>query len=474
MPADLLEGGLDAPAHDEPREDRLGGEVDVGAQERLRVTGAGRIAHQHPADRLGRQASLGPERRRRGVFEPAGLAAVPFGQHHLRPDGGRVAQHGVELGHPLSLQGGAAASAGDARGGGFEQVGVEAQPRDQGDVAAHGGDEVERSEAAVGHHGDAALPEPATALQDGLTRPVGQGLVAPAMCLAPTLRGGQHGEKGQRPAPAREGHREHDGQHEPAQPAGLDEVALRRADRVTVDAPRRDLRPPPPLDRIVDADDHLAVRQQHGDEVPEQPARHVARIPPRPAQDVVVAAEAGLSGQSHHAKCPGDGAPAGRQHCAGHQHEDAAPDRCSEARAQYGQPCRQYRRHSGEIGTGALAIRSHPGRRVASPLFGKPCIPPFRAQTVRDESRPSAYPAPPWTTTSSCASRSSEARAVLSWPSGATGATRSTMRGRAHPSPACDRQNPTATSKFYTGLCGRSAGPRPAPSAPPSSPSTTP
>ncbi len=62
----------------------------------------------------------------------------------------------------------------------------------------------------------------------------------------------------------------------------------------------------------------------------------------------------------------------------------------------------------------AVAIGSHPGRRVASPPSGKPRVPPSERKRSMTGPVPPTYPAPPWTTTSLRASRSSEARAVPS------------------------------------------------------------
>ena len=49
----FLEGRLDGPAMDEPAENFDWRGVDVGAKERLRITYAGWVAREHPADRAG-------------------------------------------------------------------------------------------------------------------------------------------------------------------------------------------------------------------------------------------------------------------------------------------------------------------------------------------------------------------------------------------------------------------------------------
>src|SRR5271165_1105245 len=67
----------------------------------------------------------------------------------------------------------------------------------------------------------------------------------------------------------------------------------------------------------------------------QQPARHVAGIPARPVERLMVAAKARLVRQPHDTQCLGDGALAGCHHGAGDQHQDVAPDRCGEARAEH-------------------------------------------------------------------------------------------------------------------------------------------
>ena len=109
---------------------------------------------------------------------------------------------------------------------------------------------------------DAPSWQPARDLQQRLPGPVGQLLVPLALLGGVALGGRQHGQEGQAPDAAGPGYggQQHDA--EPAQAAGLDEVAVAGADRVTVDPARLDLRAPAPLDRIVKADHHRPRRGQ--------------------------------------------------------------------------------------------------------------------------------------------------------------------------------------------------------------------
>ena len=113
--------------------------------------------------------------------------------------------------------------------------------------------ELQGGEAAVAQQHDLAPGQPAACLQGHLPRPVGQLLVPPAALAAVALRGGERGQERQRPDAPGPGDRGQQHQAEPAQAAGLDEVALRGADRVAVDALGADALAAAALDRVVDA-----------------------------------------------------------------------------------------------------------------------------------------------------------------------------------------------------------------------------
>src|SRR5271163_240092 len=78
MFTNLLEGCLDPPAGHEKLKDRGGFEVKVGAKKRLRVPPAGRITHQHPANRSRGHAVMVPDGGSGDILQLAGLATVPF------------------------------------------------------------------------------------------------------------------------------------------------------------------------------------------------------------------------------------------------------------------------------------------------------------------------------------------------------------------------------------------------------------
>ena len=79
MRTDLLECGFHPPTRDEACEDHIRLGVEIGAEKCLRFAFAGGIANQYPADRCGDEAGMVPHRDPGGEFQPARLAAGPFG-----------------------------------------------------------------------------------------------------------------------------------------------------------------------------------------------------------------------------------------------------------------------------------------------------------------------------------------------------------------------------------------------------------
>jgi len=150
-------------------------------------------------------------------------------------------------------------------------------------------------------------------------------------------------------------------QRQPAQAAGLDEVSLRGADGITIDAARADPSAPAALDRVIDADHHRPGGQQAVQHMEQQSPGQRACIPARPVQDLMIAAEAGVIAQPHDAQRLGDGSFARRQHGAGDQDQNVLPDRGGKEWTEDRQPRRQDRRNQGRGGRrdGVRTIRFH-------------------------------------------------------------------------------------------------------------------
>jgi hypothetical protein len=145
-----------------------------------------------------------------------------------------------------------------------EQIGAEPQAGDEADMAADGGDQFHRCEAGVGDDDDDDEPigQPAPDLENALPGPAHQCLVTPPVGFVVMLRRRQDGEERQGPAPYRPRQRNHHHEGKPAQAAGLDEMAVRGAHRIAVDAARRDFLAPAPFNGVINADDDRPGRQQ--------------------------------------------------------------------------------------------------------------------------------------------------------------------------------------------------------------------
>lgn len=137
--------------------------------------------------------------------------------------------------------------------------------------------------AAVSGTDDVAIGQPSCCLQEQLPGPVRQLLVPPLTVAGVSLGGCQRGQERQSPnAPSSDGipstqcrwnlghlrprDLEQDHDRKLTQAARLDEMAVRRADRITLDAACSDLRSPPPFQRVVQTDDDGPVRDKRVDQ----------------------------------------------------------------------------------------------------------------------------------------------------------------------------------------------------------------
>ena len=130
-------------------------------------------------------------------------------------------------------------------------------------------EQVQHDVTVVAHQHQGALRQPAAQLHDHLPRPVGELLVAASLLLVVPRRWRQHREHRQGPMASGPGYVAQPHQGDPAQAAGLDQLAPAGTHRVTVDAQEFDFRAAPPLQGFVDAEDQRAIaliqilEQQH-------------------------------------------------------------------------------------------------------------------------------------------------------------------------------------------------------------------
>ncbi len=186
--------------------------------------------------------------------------------------------------------------------------------------------------AAVADQHEVAPGSPAACLQGELTADIEQRLVAATPLAAGALGRDQCGEEGQRPDPFSPWHGRQQHQAHPAQPAGLDEVAVGRAYGIAVDALGRDALAAAALDGVIQRQHHGTVRRKGGDQQAEQDAGAGARAPDGAAEDAMVVHEAALARAAGDPQQARHRAPPRRQDGTDQQHLCMAPGALAEQR----------------------------------------------------------------------------------------------------------------------------------------------
>ena len=176
------------------------------------------------------------------------------------------------------------------------------------------------------------LGQPAPPLKDELASDGVQGFVPTALLPASALGRYQRGEERQRADPACPGDWSQQHQTRPAQAARIDEVAVTRAHRIAVDAPRLDASPPAPFDHVVEPKHHGSARHESADQKPEQDAAAGPRAPSRTIEDAVGAHEPSVVRAAHDPQDARDCPSPRRQDLADQQHLPVPPRAVDEQR----------------------------------------------------------------------------------------------------------------------------------------------
>jgi len=196
--------------------------------------------------------------------------------------------------------------------------------------------------AAVADEDDPAPWQPATQLQCALPGPVCQQLVSPAALTVGSLR--RREQRQDRQGLDQAGPRRRSEHHEaqPAQPAGLDEMAAAGAHRVPIYAPCPNPASPSALDGVVHTDDNGAIGHKPFDDKAQQSPGNGTRAPAGAIEDLVIACKVGGLGPAGHAQAGTDGPLARRQQGAHDQNEHMLPAGRREAGAPCSQPLAQH------------------------------------------------------------------------------------------------------------------------------------
>src|SRR5215208_4443177 len=199
VPAHLLEGHLQLPAHHKPTEDLLRISVEVGTQEGLGFEPSFRITDQDPAHGHGEQPSGVPNGRLGSDLDHALSAPVPVSDLGWLPNGGRVLGHLGKVGQPLTLYARPPYLMRASWRSRFIEGSIQAQAGYEGDrigelVALV--EQFERGVGAIGHCHDLPLWVPAPYLQEQLPSPFGYLLVASTPLGSITSEGARAERKG--------------------------------------------------------------------------------------------------------------------------------------------------------------------------------------------------------------------------------------------------------------------------------------
>jgi hypothetical protein len=192
------------------------------------------------------------------------------------------------------------------------------------------------------------MRQPERCLDQDLSAPIGELLVlalARPVLLPISLRGGQDGQKRQRPAPS--GPRDLRQQHErePAQATGFNEVTVRRAYRIAVDTACLDPCSQPALDGVIQADQNRFVMGDEGvDQQTEETARQPAAGPDVTVEHAVIVGKMCDLIEPHDAQGRGDRAPARYEDRSRYQHQDMPPRGRGETGSERFHPCSQHAR----------------------------------------------------------------------------------------------------------------------------------
>ena len=211
-------------------------------------------------------------------------------------------------------------------------------------------EQVQHGVAVVAHQHQWTLGQPAAQLHDHLSRPVGELLVPTSLLLVVPRRWRQHGEHRQGPMASGPRHVAQPHQGDPAQAAGLDQLAPAGTHRVAVDAPTFDLGAATPFQGFVDAEDQGAIptikvlEQQH-----QEDARRCTGRPHRPVEHLMIAGVIAVIAAAHDPQGRGDGALTRGQDRAHQQYLGFPPGRVGKQRCEgneYGYNGIGQRKHS--------------------------------------------------------------------------------------------------------------------------------
>lgn len=163
-------------------------------------------------------------------------------------------------------------------------------------------EQADDGKAAICYKNDCAVGKPAHHQLNDLPSPLDHSLMLAASLFVETLTRTQHCKERQRPDSTSPTDLRKQHAAEPTQSTGFDEMGMRRANRIAVDAFSSYLVTAPSLDSIVEAKDERPCRSKYRNQQAEQKARGSQGRPSGSIQDAMVCLGVILFASAHHAQ----------------------------------------------------------------------------------------------------------------------------------------------------------------------------
>src|SRR5262245_26989108 len=345
----LFERHFHPPASHEPAQNLQQRMPEIGRQQCLRLKLTQRIADQHPTNRDWHMLAAIPDGGLGVDFDYPLLPTVPMINLDLCPLRPWIIERLLWRRAARAFHTRASSLPGFSFRRRVVKLGIESQPRDHIDSwrAADKIEQIQNGETAVTNEDKMTIRQPSNDQLNDLPGAIGQPLMPALLPLVIALGWAQNRKEWQSPDATCP--RDLDQKHrtQPAESARLDEMRLRRANRIAIDSFSLDLLPAPAFDRIVDADDQFTTRRKGPDQHSQQHLRGPERRPSRTIEHTMIVLKSLVLAVACHTQTGSDSSFADGQNGPDQQGFGALPNRFGEKRSelynqgqQFGRQCK--------------------------------------------------------------------------------------------------------------------------------------
>src|SRR5215510_3115826 len=260
----LFECHFHPPASHEPIQNLQRRMPEISRQQRLRLKLTPWVADQHPTNRGWHIPAAIPDGGLAVDFDYALLPAVPMIDLDPLPLRFRIVEDLLWRRAARAFHAWASSLPGFSFGSRVVKLGVESQSRDHiySWSAADKIKQIQYGETAVADEDKLPIRQPSSDQLDDLPGAIGQPLMPALLPSVIALGWAQNRQERQSPDAARPRDLDQEHRTQPAEPARLDEMRLRRANRIAIDPFGLDLCPAPAFDGVIDPDDQFATRSE--------------------------------------------------------------------------------------------------------------------------------------------------------------------------------------------------------------------